>query len=184
MYSIDNITIKQYFELQDSSEYDIFIDTIKPKNLLSGNSCNLSSLKFDEVEVIKKTFYNSNGNDVIDILVELYCKGSFEQSKNEEFLNASVFDLFRVKAYLQNWITDVIERENKVLAGIPDDKLIMINAGERLKAVSHLLSKMRLAEQFSKDPEEIGNWKYTKVFNLMLANKRSNDVQIDYQNQK
>ena len=181
MYSIDNITVKDYFELQDSSEYDMFIDTINPKNSFNGKRCNVSKLSFDEVEVIKSIFNNPTVNNIKELFIELFRLGDANTSANDEFHNTSVFDLFRAKRFLQDWIVKVIEVENIQLSGIADDKLLMINAAERLKAVSHLLTKMRLGEQFSKSPSEIGKWKYNTVFTMLVANKRSNDVQRDYQ---
>jgi len=181
LYSIDNITVKEYFELVDSSEYDIFIDTINPKNSFNRKRCNVSKLSFDEVEVIKSIFNNPTVNNIKELFIELFRLGDAKTSANDEFYNTSIFDLFRAKRYLQDWIVKVIEVENIQLAGIADDKLLMINAAERLKAVSHLLTKMRLGEQFSKSPSEIGKWKYNTVFTMLVANKRSNDVQRDYQ---
>jgi hypothetical protein len=179
-YSINNITVKEYFELKDSSEYDIFIDTINAKNEFSNKHCNVSKLTFDEVEVVKQIFQNPTIENIKELFIELFKLGSIEISAEKEFYNASIFDLFRAKRYLQDWIVDVIEKENIQLAGVPDEKLQMINAGERLKAVSHLLTKMRLGEQFGKSPNEIGQWKYNTVFTILVANKRSNDIQREY----
>lgn len=181
MYSIENISIKEYFTLENTSEYDVFIDTIKPKNIFNGKRCNLKALTFDEVEVIKSIFNNPTHENIKYLFIELFKLGSIEQSATDEYLNTSIFDLFRVKNYLQDWILKLVERENKVLAGIPDEKLEMINASERLKAVSHLLTKIRLAEQFSKSPDEIGKWKYNTVFTILTANKLNQDIQREYQ---
>ena len=184
LYSIDNITVREYFSLIDTSQYDIFIDTIKPKSVYNGKSFSASSLTFDEVEVIKNILNSPTLDNIKDMFVELFKLGSFEMSADYEFYNTSIFDLFRAKKYLQDYIIELVDKENKVLAGIPDDKMLMINAAEKLKVVSHLLTKMRLAEQFSKSPNEIGKWKYNTVFPIMLANKLNNDVQRDYQNIK
>ena len=184
MYIIENISIKEYYELQDSSDYDIFIETINGKNEFNGRRCSISTLTFDEVEVIKNIFLSANMDNIQMLFIELFKLGSYECSAVNEFLNASIFDLFRAKKHIQDYIIKVIETENTQLAGIPDDKLIMVKAGERLKAVSHLLTKMRLAEQFSTTPIDIGKWNYNTVFTILIANKRSNDVQRDYQNIK
>lgn len=183
-YSIDNITIQQYFELEDSSEYDLFIDTIKPLNSFNGHKCDLKKLTFDEVETIKNMFFSASFNDIKDVFIFLYNLGSFNQSALNEFLNTSVFDLFRAKNYIKEWLLELIKREKNALSGEADEKLLMVNANERLSAVSHILTKMRLAEQFGKSPEEVGKWKYTTVFTILVANKRSNDVQKDYANIK
>lgn len=184
MYKINNITIKEYFELENTTEYDIFIDSINPKNSFNGKFCNLSLLTFDEVKVIKDIFFKPTFENIQELIIELYRLGSFEISATEEYLNTSIFDLFASKNYIQKFITDLINRENKVLQGIPDDKMITLNASERLKPVNHILTKIRLAEQFGKAPHEIGKWKYTRVFSILVANKISNDIQIEYQKMK
>ena len=181
MYKIDNISIQDYFTLEDTSSYDVFIDTLKPKNDFNGKRCHLNNLTFDEVEVLKSIFNKPTPEAIKDLFVELFDLGSYEVSAEQEYLNTSVFDLFRAKNYLQQYILNVVKREGQVLAGIPDEKLEMINAGERLKAVSHLLTKMRLAEQFGKAPNEIGAWKYNTVFTLLTANKINQDIQREYQ---
>lgn len=184
-YSIENISIKQYFELVDSSEYDIFIDVMQSSNVFNGKRCNLSKLSFDEVEYIKKLLNSRPSiNDMMVLFIELFNLGSIDISAQNEFLNASVFDLFRCKKYIQDYIVEIVEREIKVLNGEPDTKLIMINASERMQPFSHVMSKMRLAEQFSVTPKEIGKWKYNEVFGYLVANKVNNDIQRDYQKQK
>ena len=184
MYSIDNISVLEYFQLEDTSDYDIFIETINAKNIFNGHRFDKSKLTFDEVEILKGILQNPNLDNIKEMFIELFHLGNYKTSADNEFNNTSVFDLFRAKKYIQDYIVKIVDTENKVLAGVPDDKLIMINAGEKLKAVSHLLTKMRLAEQFSKAPSEIGNLKYNTVFSYMLANKLSNDVQREYQNIK
>jgi hypothetical protein len=184
MYSIENISVLEYFQLEDTTDYDIFIETINAKNIFNGHRFDKSKLTFDEVEILKGILQNPTMDNIKEMFIELFHLGNYDTSADNEFNNTSVFDLFRAKKYIQDYIVKIVDTENKVLAGVPDDKLIMINAGEKLKAVSHLLTKMRLAEQFGKSPNEIGNWKYNTVFSIMLANKLSNDVQREYQNIK
>lgn len=184
-FSIKNITVKEYLDLEDSSEYDVFIDNLKGINSFSNKKCYLDKLTFDEVEYLKK--FLSNSPDLEDLIVlfsELFNLGSYRQSAKDEFLNASIFDLFKSKKYIQDYIITIIEREIKVLSGEPDNKLIMINASERMQPFSHVMSKMRLAEQFSTTPDTVGKWKYNKVFGYLVANKVNNDIQRDYSKQK
>lgn len=183
-YSIKNISISEYFDLEDTSKYDIFLNNLNPSDKFNGKKCDLSKLTFDEVEVIKTMLSKPNFKNIKDVFIFLFKLGSFEQSAENEFLNTSIFDLFKVQSYLNEWIETIIKRENNALSNDPDEKLIMINAGERLSAVSHLLTKIRLAEQFGTNPDVIGSWKYTKVFSILVANKRSSDVQRDYAKQK
>ena len=180
MYSIDNITVKEYLQLVDTSDYDIFIDTLEPINSFNGHTTNVHALSFDNVKIVKDIFLSPSIDNIKDMFIDLFKLGSYEVSAENEYYNTSIFDLFKAKKFIQDWIVSVIERENKVLAGIPDEKLIMLNAGERLKAVSHLLTKMKLAEQLNMTPSEIGHTKYMIVFSWMYANKQNNDIQMEY----
>ena len=56
----------------------------------------------------------------------------------------------------------------------------MVNASERLSSVSHLLTKIKLAKSFSTTPSVIGDWKYSDVFAILVAERRYDDVMKDY----
>jgi len=180
LFSIENISIKEYFELQDSSKYDIFIDTLTPDNIFSGKRFDANRLTLDEVHVITQILKYSNIDKIKGMYIELFKLGSFEISAEKEFYNTSVFDLFRTKKYINDFINNLVDTENKLLKGVPDEKLIRIGAAEKLAPVSFLLTKMRLAEQFCVSPKEVGNWNYNYAFSLMIANKKSNDIQREY----
>lgn len=178
---INNISIREYFLLEDTSEYDVFIDTLNAKNLLCGKVCNYKALTFDEVEVIKSILRDPNLEDIKELLQMLYnIRGSYEQSADEEFFNESIFKLFAAKKYLTDFIQDVAEKEQKHLQGVPDEKAEMVQASKRLAPVSHLLTKMRLAKDYATTPKEIGKWKYKEVFSILVAEKRQADVMKDY----
>lgn len=179
MYSIADISIQKYFMLEDTSDYDIFIDAIRPKNKFRGRKC--KQLSFDEVEVIKRIFNAPNIEDIKDVFQTCYqVTGSFDKSADEEFWGTSIFELFKAKNYLMSYIEKIIERETNQLSGGEDDKMMMINAGERLKPVSHQLTKIRIGEQFGKSPKEIGRWNYSDVFSILVANKINGDLMKDY----
>ncbi len=180
MYSIENISIKEYFELLDSSEYDIFVDTLTPNNVFNGKRFDVTKFTFDDVKIVQGILNNATIDNIKDLYIQLFKLGSYDVNANVEFYNTSIFDLFRTKKYINDYIIKLINTESKVLSGIPDPKMMRVNAGEKLKVVSHLLTKMRLAEQFNTSPDEIGKWKYTTVFPILLANKLNNDVQREY----
>ncbi len=180
MYSIDDITILEYLYLKDSSKYDIFIDTLDAVNSFAGKVCLVKKLTYDEIEVMKQVFTNPNVNDLKDIFCLCYnLRGDMNQSADQQFYSTSVFELFRAKRFLQEFITKLIEREVNTFSGTPDDKSVMVNAAERLRPFNHTLSKIRLAEQFGITPSEVGRWKYSYVFSLQASNKMYSDVQRD-----
>jgi len=178
---IKNISIGEYLTLEDSTVYDIFIDTLNPKNFFCGRVANYNRLTFDEVQVIRSILNNPNSQDIKDLFCMLYnIRGSYEQSEDKEFLSQSVFELFAAKKYLDEYILMIGNRESKHLSGTPDVKAEMVNAGKRLAPFNHQLTKMRLGKEYSVDPDIIGGWKYSKVFSILVAEKAQADVMKDY----
>jgi len=178
---IKNINIGEYLTLEDSTQYDIFVNTLNPKNLFCGRKANYKALTFDEVQVIKSILNRPNSQDIKDLFCMLYnIRGSYEQSADNEFLSQSVFDLFAAKRYLDEFILTLSERESKHLSSEPDVKAEMVNAGKRLAPFSHQLTKMRLGKEYSIDPDIVGRWKYNKVFSILIAEKAQADVMKDY----
>ena len=181
MTEIDNISIIQYLNLEDSSSYDIFIDCLNPVNSFNGKQCNINKLTFDEVQVIKQILRHPNEETIKELIQELYnVKGSFVLSRDTEYYSASIFDLFKCITFLSDFVKSVIEKENNWFGGVDDDKMLMINASKRIAPFSHLLTKMNLAEQFSTTDSKVGGWKYNKVFALLQANKVNNDLKKEY----
>lgn len=181
MTEINNITVKQYFQLPDPSQYDVFFDTMNPKNVLCGGKANLSKLTFDEVEVIRRVLNAPTYEDLRDVFLHCFnIKGDLKTSGEQQLLNENVFSFFQANQYLSGYIVKIAEREKNLLTEEPDEKLEMVNAKERLQPVAHLLTKIRLAEQFSTDTDTIGKWKYSKVFTILVANKKSREVNKDY----
>ena len=167
--------------MEDTMQYDIFIDCMNPVNSFNGKQCQVSKLTFDEVEVMKSVFKNPTMDDIMELIIMCYdLRGDMNKSAQEQYLNTSIFDLFRVKTFLQEFIVNTIEKEIDWLSGKSDDKLLMINAEERLKPFSHILSKINLAEQFSTTVSEVGKWKYNTVFTILVANKVRHDLTTEY----
>lgn len=181
MYSIDKITIREYFSLKDTGKYDIFINVLNPLNSFAGKKCYLEKLTFDQVEVIKSILNNPNLEDFKDMFLMVFnIKGDMSRSAEEVFYDADLFDMYRANKYIQEHIQRISEKEIQWLSGKEDDKLLMINASNRIAPFSHLLTKIRLAEQFATTPSVIGTWRYERVFNICVALKVNADLQKEY----
>jgi len=61
-----------------------------------------------------------------------------------------------------------------------DARMLEINGYKRLKPFSIILIKIKLAEQFGKTPEEIGNWKYSQVVNILASNNIISQIEKEY----
>jgi len=183
VFSIPDITISDYFKLNEVSalRYDIYINSIKPVNRFCSRVLDTSKLTYEQVELMKITFRNPTIEDIMDLFIMLYkIRGDVQTSAAEVFFNESIFNLFRAKNFLQEFITGIIEKEKNMLTGATDEKSKMVNAGERLAPVSYILTKNKLAERFSCMPRDIAQMKYSEVFLILLADKMYADVSHDY----
>ncbi len=178
---IEDITIQHYFTMEDSSAYDIYIDVLNPVNRFAGKQCDVKRLTFDEVEVMKNVFQKPTFDDVMEIIIMCFgLRGNMKQSSSNQYLLTSVFDLFRAKAFLHNFIIEMVNKERTWLSHKKNEKMQMINAEERLKPFSHLLTKIRLAEQFGVTVSDVGKWRYSIVFTILTANKVRDDLFKEY----
>lgn len=182
MHNIENISIKEYLQLKDTSSYDIFIGILNPRNSFAGRTYNVNALTYNEVEIIKSIITKETQlEDIKELLIHLYnIRGNINESPDDIFFKASVFDLFKATAFLEEFVKTAYEREKKLLSSVPDDKMLMINAGERVKPVSSLLTKMTIAKDYGVTPREVGEWSYLEVFNIQVVNKIVDDLQKEY----
>lgn len=149
MFSVPEITVIEYLQLNEISalRYDIYIENIKPRQTFCNKSLDTSKLTYEQVELIKMTFRNPTIDEIKDLFIMIWnIKGDMKTSSDYLFFSSSIFDLFRAKNFIQKFITELIEKENKMLVGTPDEKSEMVNAGQRLAPVSYILTKNRLAE--------------------------------------
>ena len=181
VFEINNISIIEYLSLEDPSEYDIFLKSIIAENKLCGKICQTNKITFDEVEVLKKTFNAPGPEDLKDIFILLYgIRGDMKRSDSEEFYSESIFQLFRVINYFKKWLKEIDKKEREWLSNESNDVLTMLDAGKRLIPFNHLLTKIDVAERFSKTPDEIGIWTYGRVFTIIVAIKVRSDIQKEF----
>lgn len=179
--TIDNISIKDYFLMEDATKYDIFLNHMNPENKLCGKICNVNGLTFDEVQVTRVIFNNPNPEDLKDLYLMLFkIKGNRFESPNELFLNESVFQLFKATNFIKDWIEGINKKEMEWLGGDENDVLKMLNAGKRLMPFNHLLKKIDIAKSFGVTPDEVGKWKYLKVFNILASTGVRADIQKEF----
>jgi len=178
---MQNISLGEYFSLKDTSEYDIYASIIKPKNELCGNVFSHNKLTFNEFHTIISIFNESNSSELLDLFIHLYrIKGSFEISAKQQLLNESVFQFFRALRHVKLFMESKLKLEEKLLYSEPDTKMLEINAYKRMQPFSTMLTKIKLAEQFGQTPEEIGNWKYTQVINILASNNIVSQINKEY----
>lgn len=181
MAEIKNISIREYFTIGDTSEYDVFLDILKPKNLLCGKKFDTKKLTYDEYLTTISILNNPNALNVKDLFVHLWrIRGDMKISADDLFFNESIFVFFRAKRFLKEFIEQKIELEKKMLYSEPDTRMIEINAGKRLKPFQPMITKISIGKQFGINPYDVGKWKYSEVLNILATNNALQEVQKDY----
>lgn len=179
--TINNISIREYFSMEDTTKYDIFLEHMNPENLFCGKKCNTSALTFDEVQILRSIFSDPNPEDLKDLYLLLFSiRGDRHTSPDEIFYNESIFQLFKATNYIKEYIKGINKKEMEWLSGEDNDVLKMLNAGERLAPFNHLLKKIDLAERFGVTPDEVGRWKYLKVFNMLAGLGVRSEIQKEF----
>ena len=73
-----------------------------------------------------------------------------------------------------------MERETTMLAYQPTSEEIAAGINNLSKKLGPMMTVMALAEKFGKDPDEILQWEYGKVFGLLYADLESFKYQRNY----
>lgn len=166
-----NYTIEEYLRTEDTKDFDFVAQNLKPENKFAGRAWWTENMTFNEFHTIISILENPTLLDIKDLFVHLYrIRGNIQQSADEIFLKEKALQFFRARKFIEQFIQGKLKLEEKMLYADPDPRMLEINGYERLKPFNVLLSKVKIAEQFGKDPEEVGNWKYDKVLNLMAVN--------------
>lgn len=70
MYSIDDITVYEYFTMSDTGQYDLFINILKPDNKFAGHVCNTDTFTFDEVQLMRKLYNEPSAESMKELFVD------------------------------------------------------------------------------------------------------------------
>lgn len=182
MLELRDITIGEYLQIKNPAEYELISDVIKPQNKLCGNTWDTNKMTYNEFHTIISILKNPNLHDVKELFVYLYnIRGNICVSPDEMFYKESIFQFFRAKKFLEEFISSKLEYENKVLYSEPDGRLIEIGAYDMMKPYSLIMTKVDLGEQFGVEPEEVGNWKYSRVLNILIVNNLRRTIQKQYE---
>lgn len=183
--SIEDISILDYFSLENTDEYDFYIDILKEENKLCGHRFDASKITFNEFKYMISVFNDPNLDNLKELFIHLFrIKGNFSVSSDKLFYNESIFQFFKAKNYVINMMREKLKVEEKLLYSEPDTKMIEIGGYDMMRPFSTMLAKVNIGKQFGVDPEIVGNWKYTKVLNILATNNIVSEVQRIYSNAK
>jgi len=183
--SIEDISVLEYFNLLDTSKYDFYIDILKEENRFCGNVFNVANLTFNEFKYMISVFNDPNLDNLKELFIHLFrIRGDFSVSSEKLFYNESIFQFFKAKNFIINMMREKLKVEEKLLYSEPDTKMIEIGGYDMMRPFSTMLAKVNIGKQFGVDPEIVGNWKYTKVLNILATNNIVSEVQRIYSNAK
>jgi len=182
MYNLDNISVKQFWSLQDeslakqylrfSNEKDPYF--LKPKDMFAGRIATpLGQLTYGEVSNLKHNLSTPSFEGIYE------CFDAVFKVKLTTYLNQNITSYFYALNWIKEQVTIILERENKTLGGERDPLLEMAGV-HRLIPFGELNILKTIAQQFSTTPMEVENWKYNLVYSLMLHDKVSGEVQKSY----
>ena len=173
MIQLEDITLRDYFNLEDKSEYDF---AIKYSQFFTDALDLFSTGDFTELSfgLIKDLQYDiSNGLTWIK-LIEYIEKLTGKSAKVIAGYNLRA--ICRYRAYIESEINRINEIESELLSYTPtsEEKEAGIDEFNKFGSYGQL---RKLATTFGKSPEEIRQWKYDLCLLELLYSKTNYDFQ-------
>lgn len=173
MIELANITVNQYLELEDKSEYDfamkfafIFKEPIDEYKIGDIMEQPFGFVKDFQYEIEQGLSFAK----LIDLVVE---------TKKIKNLGKQPLDKFmRFANYLITSIEQIVEVENESLAYEPDPD--EVEAGmDKFNGLGVYLQMRSIATTFNITPQQVRTWTYSEAFTEMYTAKQMSDYQKD-----
>lgn len=188
---MDNISILEYSKLTDTTEYDLVLKHLKPKNSFAGGEIDFNKLSYKDV---KSCIHLMTKAIDWDSTKELFCIafGIEEDDKREEdtfvfdkitkgFWNSSIIDYYAAQNYIVKTFKELQEKETKLLQSISADSgLWELAGGAKLNKFSNIMPLIQLGEIYSIYPYDLQEKPYNEILLLLVAHKEKNEVQNKY----
>lgn len=178
MFNLNKISVLEYLRLgeADLNNYNNLQKVMNPRDTFIGRKAKgIGELTFSEVKGLQSSFKRPSLEDVLNAY-QLF----FGVSKHQ-FLKAPITEFF----YSSNWITETllktVENESKALQSNDADPDMELAGSGRLAIFGELNTMFDLGERYSKDPTEIGGWKYNTVFSILVHDKVIGEVRREFQ---
>ncbi len=171
---MDNITILEYSKLSDTTEYDLVLKHLKPKNSFAGGEIDFNKLSYKDVKscihlMTKAIDWNSTK--------ELFCIAF----NIKTFWECSIVDYYSAQNYIIKSFKELQERESKLLKSIDvNEGLWELAGGDRLNKFSNVMPLIQLGEVYSIYPYDLQEKPYNEILLLLVAHKEKNEVQNEY----
>jgi len=167
-----NITIKEYTELKDVSEYDVLV-FLKPKPIFGVHEMDVRKMTYEEVKSVTRTLRNfKDWNSVKNVFETCFKIDALT------FWSGSIVDYFKAKNYIVKTFSDLLEREQKLLQSISKDSVLWEAAGgKRLDKFSDVLPLNQLGKIYGIYPFELKDYLYEEILLLLTIETVQNQVE-------
>lgn len=173
-----NITIQQYFDLQNKLEYDLILDALVQRKEFNGINPRISELSYSEVKFIYKLIpqTNEDPNAICKIYKILY------QISDKDFFESSIIELFSTLKEIIDIFKTLKDRELKLLSPAEDSDQAIWEAagGNSLNPFSNILPLVELGKQFGCYPYDLQNKLYEEILVLLTVSKRQAEVSKEF----
>lgn len=174
---MNNITLKQYAQLKDTSKYDMLLGWEKPANNVGGQSMDVNTMPYANVKYCIRLLTKAGDWSTVQQLFEI----CFDIDK-ESFWKMSVKEFFSAKKYLTAEFERVIITEAKLMSSMSTDAHLWQMAGaDKLKPYNDTLPLIQLGKLFGQYPFELGRKPYSEIFSLLVQIKTQGEVENEYQ---
>jgi hypothetical protein len=171
---MDNISILEYSKLTNTSEYDLVLKNLNPKNIFSGGSIDFNKLTYKDV---KSCIHLLTNKPTWETTKELFCLAFV----TDNFWECSIIDYYAAQNYIVKTFKELQERESNLLKSIDADVgLWEMAGGDRLNKFSNIMPLIQLGEIYSIYPYDLQHKPYNEILLLLVAHKEKNEVQNKY----
>lgn len=169
-----SITIKEYFNLKTTVNYDSILNHLRGNNSFNNSVIDFNVLTYESVV---KCFNLIKKADSFDVLKELFQTAY----QTKDFEDQKITDYFSARNYLIKAFSDLKNKQNKLLSSIHSNAILWEQAGgETLNKFNDLMPLVQLGEIYGVFPHELKDKPYNEVFVLLVLHKERNEVLNKY----
>jgi hypothetical protein len=188
---MDNISILEYSKLSDTTEYDLVLKHLNPKNSFAGGSIDFNKLTYKDVKSCIHLMTNAiDWNKTAELFciafgIELHDKIVpdtliFDKTV-KGFWSETIVNYYAAQNYIVKTFKELQERESKLLQSIDADTgLWELAGGAKLNKFSNIMPLIQLGEIYHIFPYDLQNKPYNEILLLLVAHKEKGEVQAEY----
>lgn len=169
-----SITVKEYFNLKNTFEYDSILTHLKANNIFNNGKIDFNTLSYENVV---KCFNLIKKADNFEVLKDL-----FETAyQTKDFEDQNIVDYFGAKNYLLSEFERLKKTQSNLLASIDSNAILWEQAGgDKLNKFNDLMPLVQLGEIYGIFPHELKTKAYNEIFVLLVLHKERKEVHEKY----